>query len=150
MFKHNSQGVDPNGGFPRLPPNQWYDFKITEAEEKMSSNNNPMIECTCKVINNPAFPDHEVQHIVTFLPKEKKGAGISVHFRKCINEPFGGDDEVDARNWVGKRFRGFVIEDSYTPKTGKHAGKTFKKDKISEIEAPTEPNLTAAELSVPF
>lgn len=148
-FKHNSTGVDPNGGFPRLPEG-WYDFKIVDATEKVSSNGNNMIECSCKVINNPEYPDHEVSHIVVFLPKERKGAGISVHFRKCLNEPFGGDDEVNADNWKGKRFRGFVVEDSYTVKAGKNAGKTFKKDKIVDVEPPAEPNLSAEEASVPF
>jgi hypothetical protein len=131
-------------------PEGWKEFKIFEATEKTSSKGNPMIECACKVINDPQWNDTEITHYVVFLPKEKKGAGISVHFRKCINEPFGGDDVVDANNWVGKRFRGYVVVEDYTPTTGKNAGKKFKQNKISEIDLPSDPNLSASEAEVPF
>lgn len=149
MFKHNSTGVDPNQAFPVMPEG-WYEFKIFDAMEKTSKSNNPMIECICQVINDAQWKGQEITHYVVFLPKEKKGAGISVHFRKAINEPFGGDDIVNADNWKGKRFRGYVVIEDYTPKEGKNAGKKFKQNKISEIEAPAEPNLSAEESSVPF
>ncbi len=146
-FKHDSTGVDPNGGFPLLPSGAWYDFKIASATEKVSANGNNMVECSCKVINDEKWKDHEVTHRIVFLPATSKGAGISVHFRKAIGEPYGGADEVNADNWVGKRFRGYVETDEYTATKGKNIGKKFKQDKIVEIEAPTVPN---AEIEVPF
>jgi hypothetical protein len=123
-FYHDSTGVDPDAPAVALLPDGWYPFKIFDAEELESKKGNPMVLAKCQVFNDPRYPDQEVWHYVTFLPKDAKGAGISVHFRKCIGVPFGGNDLVDAEDWTGKRFMGKVLTEEYEGR---------KRNKIVEV-----------------
>ncbi len=115
-FRHDSTGIDPDSSIMLLPPG-WYVLKIFEAEERQSKKGNDMILVKCKVVNKPEYKEAELWHYVVFLPKDVPGAGISVMFRKAIGVPHGGDDIVDAEDWVGKKFQGHVIQDTYDGKT---------------------------------
>lgn len=115
-FRHNSVGIDPDNTIA-LMPDGWYTMKITEAEEMTSSTGYPMILAKCSPVNNPDFADASIWNYVAFIPKGEKGDGISVHFRKAIGVPFGGDDVVDADEWVGKKFSAYVIRETYKGKT---------------------------------
>jgi hypothetical protein len=84
-----------------------------------------MVNILCTVINNEEFNGERVFHTVTFLPKDSPGAGMSVHFLKSIGQPWEGNVKVDATQWVGAEFAGYVVEDEYKGK---------KKNKISEIK----------------
>jgi len=124
-FRYNSSGISDE--FP-LMPEGWYDFKIIEAEEMQSKKGNNMILVKCQVINNPDHTD-VIHHYVTFLPPENKGAWINVAFRKAIGVPAGGDDVVDAEDWVGKRFKGFVVAEE-----GQDGIKRNKIQKVSPLK----------------
>lgn len=123
-FKHDSTGVDPDMKFPLLPVDQWFPFRIYDAEEQVSKSGNNMVLAKCEVFNDERYGGEQVWHWVTFLPSDNKGAGISVHFRKCIGVPFGGNDEVDAQAWIGKRFMGKIEHSEY---------KGRKNHKIGEV-----------------
>lgn len=107
-FKYNSSGIKDE--FPTLPEG-WYDFKIIEAEEGTSKKNGyDMILAKCQVINNPDYADFSpLWHYVVFPDPTANWAWINVAFRKAIGVPHGGDDVVDADDWTGKRFKGYVI-----------------------------------------
>lgn len=116
-FKYDSTGIDPDAKFPLLPEGEWFPFKIYDAEEMTSKKGNPMILAKCEVVGDERYVDMDVWHYVVFIPKGSKGDGINVHFRKCIGVPFGGDDAVDADDWVGKRFMGKIGHEAYQGKT---------------------------------
>src|SRR3990167_2363104 len=103
-FRHNSTGVDPTGGFTPLPEGE-YKMVIQFAEEKTSKKGLPMIETTLSIIEHEKFDGKTLKHYVVFIPAGEKGDGMSVHFRKCIGQPYGGEDEVDANRWIGKKIR---------------------------------------------
>lgn len=115
-FRHNSTGIDPDSSILLLPDG-WFTLKIFEAEEMKSKNGNDMVRVKCNVVNNPEYKEATLWHWIVFLPQEQKGAGISVQFRKAIGVPYGGDDIVDSDDWVGKRFEGHVIQETYEKKT---------------------------------
>jgi hypothetical protein len=139
-FLHDSTGIDPDQEFPLLPEGQWFPFKIYEAEESVSKKAGyPMILAKCEVVGDDRYAEMNVWHYVVFIPKGKSGDGINVHFRKCIGVPFGGNDDVDADDWVGKRFMGKIVHEVYLGK---------KNHKIGEVspmrEEGSRPELTAA------
>lgn len=103
-FKHNSTGIEPST-FQPIPAGE-YKFVIQNAKEKKSKKTGAdMIEATLQVIENTDHHGKTLKHYVVFIPAGEKGDGMSVHFRKCIGVPYGGDDEVDASEWVGKKLR---------------------------------------------
>jgi len=124
-FKHDSTGIDPMNTMP-LMPDGWYTLKIMEAEEQKSKNGNDMILCKCRPVNEPNYQEIEIWHYVVFIPKGNKGDGISVWFRKCIEVPYGGNDVIDADDWVGKKFKAYVVQSTYDGKT---------RNKIDRVES---------------
>ncbi len=137
-FKHNSTGIDPTSTI-MLMPDGWYTMKINEAEEMTSSKGNDMILVKCSPVNDPEYSEASIWHYVAFLPKGQKGDGISVWFRKCIGVPFGGEDTVDADDWVGRKFKAYVAQETYEGKT---------RNKISKVESLE--SVTQNEDEVPF
>ena len=102
-----------------------------------------MIRAKCECLDD-RYKGYNVWHYVIFLPKESAGAGISVHFRKSIGVPFGGDDVVDASDWEGKRFMAYVVQETYEGQTRNK----FKK--ISPMRDSTVEQSVSEEESVPF
>src|SRR3990167_2179170 len=128
-FIHDSTGVQPSSGFTPLPEGE-YSLVIKDATEKISKKGLPMIEVTLSVIEHQEFHGKTFKHWVVFIPKGEKGDGMSVHFRKCIGIPYGGADEVDAREWIDRKFRAVLKIDS---KKDQNTGKTFRSNKIAEV-----------------
>lgn len=129
-FKHDSRGIDPDAPTILLMPDGWYTFKIKEAEETTSKNGNDMIICKCAPVGEPQYAEALLWHYVTFLDKDAPGAGISVQFRKVIGVPYGGEDIVDAEDWVGKKFMGYVTRADFEGKKGK-----ITRNKITMIKS---------------
>ena len=124
-FQYDSTGIDPDMEYPLLPEGEWFPFRIYEAEESLTKKDHyPMILAKCEVAGDERYADMNVWHYVVFIPKGKPGEGINVHFRKCLGVPFGGDDVVDADDWVGKRFMGKIAHETYNGK---------KNHKIAEV-----------------
>lgn len=145
-FQHDSRGVDPDE-FPILPDG-WYPFRIYQAEEMKSKKGYDMVLAKAEVFNDLRFKGINVWNYVTFIPKDRPGSWISVHFRKCIGVPFGGEDIVDATEWVGKKFMGEVISEIYE---GKKRNKFVKISPYDETLINRETPATEAEdEDVPF
>jgi len=137
MFNHDAAAPTTGGGSTLLPAGN-YDLVITKAEDKdkdgnqlKSSKGHPMVKATCEVINNPDFNGSKVFHNVTFLPKDAKGAGMSSHFLKCINQPYQGDVSVDPEAWIGEKFKSKIQPREYEKKDGTKA----KTNDIKEVMA---------------
>lgn len=130
MFTHDAAAPTAGGGSTLLPAGK-YDLVITKVEEKKSKSGFPMVNVTCEVHNNTDFNGAKVFHNVTFLPKDKPGAGMSTHFLKMINQPWEGVVEVDPSKWVGEDFTAKISTREYDKKDGTK-GKTNNIDEIIE------------------
>lgn len=139
-FLYDSTGVNPDAEFDLLPEG-WYPFRIYEAEEMQSKKGNPMVLAKCEVVGDARYPDANVWHYVTFIPKGQKGDAINVHFRKCIGVPFGGQDKVDASEWEGKKFMGYVVQETYSGKT---------RNKITKVSPPATVVVESKDGEIPF
>lgn len=119
-FPYEPSSPTAGGNFSLLPAGD-YDLQITDTEERKTKNNDPMVNVTCEVINNPEFNGKTVFHNVSFLPKDKPGAGMASHFLKCIGQPFEGAVEVNPDAWIGEKFKSKIGERKYTKKDGAKA-----------------------------
>lgn len=145
-FQWDGTGIDPDAkGTNVLLPKRWHSFEILNftardgadyPKDGRTKNNDPMVNFLAEVVDDEEFNGERVFHTVTFLPKDKPGAGMAIHFLKTIGEPWEGKFEVESGHWIGKRFMGYVINEEYNGKT---------KNKITEIK-PYEPKKD----SVPF
>lgn len=116
MFSHNAAA--PTSGMTLLPDGN-YEVKILKVEQKLTRKDRyPMVNITCEVINNVAYNGKKIFHNVTFMPKDKKGAGMSTHFLKCINQPWEGEIDVDPDAWVGEVFKATVSSREYVNDKG--------------------------------
>ena len=136
MFTFDSTGIDPDAkGTSKVLPKRWFDFEIVEFTardgktyplEGYTKNKDPMVNILCEVVNDPEFNKERVFHTVTFLPKDKPGAGMAIHFLKSIGQPWEGNFQVISDNWIGCRFKGYVVQDEYKGRI---------KNKIGEVKA---------------
>ena len=115
-FYHDSTGIIDMGG-DLLPEGKWFPFQITEAVEKVSKNGNNMLSLCCAVIDDPRWTKRIVYHNVVFLPAGERGDNMSVHFRKVIGRPYGGNDLIEGKNWIGCKFMGKVGIKTYNGKS---------------------------------
>lgn len=134
MFTHDAAAPTEGGGARLLPPGK-YELLITKVEEKKSKNGDPMVNVTCEVQNNTEYNGAKVFHNVTFLPKDKPGAGMSTHFLKSIGQPWEGAVSVDPDAWVGTDFTAKISTREYEKKD-KTKGKTNNIDEIESSDIP--------------
>lgn len=116
-FPHDAAEPTTGGGGVLLPEGT-YELSVVEVKEGKSKAGDPMVNVTCEVINNPEFNGARVFHNVTFLSKEKQGAGMSSHFLKCINQPYEGQIDVDPQAWKGEKFKANINHRDYEKKDG--------------------------------
>lgn len=133
-FSHDAAEPTTGGGATLLPAGT-YELVITKIEEKKTSKGFPMVNVTCEVLNSPEYNGAKVFHNVSFLPKTEKGAGMSSHFLKCINQPYQGDIQVDPAAWVGEDFKAKLIQEDFTYTKGDKSGQTKKVNSIKEVLA---------------
>lgn len=122
----------------RLLPEGTYELVITKVEEKKSSAGDPMVNVTCEVRNNPEFNGARVFHNVTFMSKEKPGAGMSSHFLKCINQPYEGAITVDPDAWIGEDFIAKIAVEDFEYKKGPKIGQKVQTNALKEIKSSDE------------
>lgn len=119
MFTHEF-APESDGKFELLPDGE-YELQITNTEERKTKAGDPMVNVECEVINNPDYNGRKVFYNVSFLPKDKPGAGMSTHFMKTINQPWEGTIDVDCADWVGEKFKAKIGSREYTKKDGTKA-----------------------------
>jgi hypothetical protein len=143
MFGFDSTGINPDErGGGKLLPKRWFDLEIIEHVSKdgktypMEGYTNeakyPKVDILVKVINDPEYNDERIFHTVTFMPKDKKGAGMAIHFLKSIGQPWEGKFQVASNNWVGCQFKGYVITDEYKGKTKNKIGEIKPMEEVKE------------------
>lgn len=122
-MRYDGTGVDASGGFPIIETEGWYAFRVVLATPGKSKNGDyqVVVDTVCLDIR---WKDYGVRHWVTFLPKTSMGAGMALHFLKCIGEPYEGIIDVDPMGWERKTLMGKVI-------VSEHQGK--RNNKFSEV-----------------
>jgi len=108
MFPYNTEGIS-EGGFEPLPEGR-YRLRIIKTEEKESKNGDPLVNVTLEVTEGK-YENRKLFHNVTFMSKEKKGAGIAKRWLHCINEPYEGEIDVNPKNWDCVLFADVIIEE---------------------------------------
>ena len=135
VFEFDGTGivVEERKGEKKLMPKGNYNYEIVDFTsaagnvyplEGTTKNGAPKVDFLAEVTDGP-FKGTRVFHSVTFLPKDSKGSGMSIHFLKTIGQPWEGKFSVNPSEWVGTKFRGYTIEDEYNGK---------KNNKIKGIE----------------
>jgi hypothetical protein len=111
-MSYDSTGVDVNGPSSVPAPAANYTLEIKqvfdtdkEGNPRRTKNGDPMVSARCEIADANEWLGTTVWHNITFLPKEKKGAGMAVAFLKAIGEPWEGAFEIDTDNWKDKTFR---------------------------------------------
>lgn len=129
-FPYDTTGVpvDEKKSFEKkLLPKGNYDLQIVEFVAKSgksypcegtTKNGDPKVDLLVEVLNDGDFKGERLFHSVTFMAKDKPGAGMSVHFLKTIGQPWEGKVDVNPTQWIGAKFRGYVVEDEYQGKKG--------------------------------
>ena len=127
-FPYNGSGIEVRSGPKAMPPAGDYVLRITKAVAGLTGAGDDKVVANLEIAEGEHALFSISYHNVTFFKdKTKKGAGMALHFLKCIGEPCEGEFAVDEGNWVGKKLMGHVEYE--TVKEGKHKGKTFPRIK---------------------
>ena len=132
-FPYDPASPTAGGNFKLLPAGE-YELQITDFKEGKTKNQDPMVNLTCEVINNADYNGTTVFHNVSFLPKDKTGAGMASHFLKTIGQPFEGAVEVAPSDWIGEKFKAKIGEREYKKKDGTMA-KTNEIKQVMEADS---------------
>lgn len=149
-FTVNSKGVPPKrpGDF-QLLPNGNYILEITDYQEGFTSKGDPKVTVDFIVRKPNQYDGSPIKfHNVVFIPKGRPGAGIAIHFLKCIGEPWEESEtlDVDPARWMKKRIKAKVVTEEYKDKSGA----SRKKNVIKEIDPPTESEAQPGDDEIPF
>lgn len=137
--------VDDKQFTKKLMPKGTYEFEIIQflskagkeyPSEGLTKNGDPKVDLLVEVTTPGEFEGERLFHSVSFMPKDKPGAGMAVHFLKTIGQPWEGKLVIDPSQWVGQAFKGYVIEDEYQGR---------KSNKIKSVE-PILPNAPGSDL----
>lgn len=110
--RFNATGIDPSGsGMKPFPAGEQH-LRITRAETGVTRNGDEKITVDFRVVGGPHAGREIRFHTVTFLPKESPGAGMILHFLKCIGEPYEGDFTWDENRWLGRIIKAYVTIES--------------------------------------
>jgi hypothetical protein len=110
-----------------VPPGE-YNLIIRETTLKTTkvkpdgNGGDPMVSAKCEIDDAGPHLGRKIWHNVIFWPekdkegKRPKARGLAVHFLKAIGEPYpenGGEFDVDENNWIGRRFKAAVAQETY-------------------------------------
>jgi hypothetical protein len=142
-FKYDTTGVKST---TFIIPEGDYVLQIKKIEEGSSSKQDPQVKVYFTPVHPSGYQDNEIWHWVTFLPPENAGAGIAIHFLKCLEEPNDGKILVNPKNWVGKLMKAHVAIEKNA--SGKDQNKVKRVDPYKG-DLPL-PNVPATDEEVPF
>lgn len=112
MHTYNSTGAKLPDDF--TIPDGEYVLRIEKAIEGVSkSGGDYQVRVDFKVAEgqHKNFPIN--WHRVTFVPADRKGAGLAIHFLKCIGEPWEGEFQIDPKRWVSRRVLAYIEAEEY-------------------------------------
>lgn len=118
-FRYEEKGVEA-GSSSMVAPEGVYNLVITSASDtkdglpRVTKNGDDYVNVALEIDDANEWLGTKVYHNVTFMKngsdgKPRKGAGIALHFLKCIGEPWEVPFDVNPDNWIGKRLRAKLI-----------------------------------------
>ncbi|MBI4395469.1 MAG: DUF669 domain-containing protein, partial [Elusimicrobia bacterium] len=107
--KYNANGVEPSGGGGQPIPEGDYHLRIMKTEAGTTRNGDDKVTVDFKVVDGAYVGRPINYHTVSFLPKESLGAGMTLHFLKCIGEPYQGEFEWDESRWIARVIKAHVV-----------------------------------------
>jgi len=136
MFDYDATGIEPSAqGQNKVLPKRWFNFEIVPFISRIGDEypregitkekKYPKVDLLAEVIDDEEFNGERVFHSVTFMPKDKEGAGMAIHFLKTIGQPWEGKIAPDCSKWLGAKFTAYVLTDEYNGKI---------KNKLGEIK----------------
>lgn len=131
-YSYDATNVKPDMGYPIIDTSGWYPFRVivaTPGTSKKSGAYQVTVDAACL---DPRWKDYTVRHWVTFLKEGAKGAGMAIHWLKCIGEPYEGKLDVEPLSWERKTFMGKVSINEYKADDGS-IKRNNKFDEISPI-----------------
>lgn len=119
-MKYDSRGTKPSSYSDPVPDGE-YVLQIIKTEEQESRKGHPMVRVTTTVDSPAEYAGATIFHYVTFFEKGMPGAGISLHFLKCIGEPYEESESLDVqpKDWEMKKFKAKVVQEPYSTPDGK-------------------------------
>lgn len=112
--KYNSAGLDSDTTYPVAPAAQyWLTIKsVTDTkngEQWKTKNGDDYVSVECEIDDAGDWLGHKIWYGVWFAEdKSRPGAGMAIHFLKCLGEPWENEFEIDTDNWIGKRFKAML------------------------------------------
>ena len=150
-FKYNSTGIDPDAKAQnKVLPKRWFSYEIVEfiakdgtvyPREGTSKNGDPQVVFLAEVIDDDGYKGERVMHTVTFLPPKGKdgkpsaGAGMAIHFLKTIGQPWEGEIEPEAEEWIGAKLDAYTLTEEYNGKTKNKFGEIRPYKELSPVQA---------------
>jgi hypothetical protein len=110
-FNHYAKGQKPTTGGKSSPvPAGIYLLGISKTKEDTTKTGRDMVVVDSAIETQGAYFGKKIRfHNVVFIPAGEPGAGMCLHFLKCIGLPFEGDNlEVDPSAWEHRRFYAHV------------------------------------------
>lgn len=157
--EYDATGQEPTeiGKYPMIPAGSYF-LAVKEVNDGWTKNNDPRFDVQFEVINEPNHNGQIIWSSFTLIAPGKPGAGIILHFLKCIGQPHQGQIKINTDNWVGKRINAKIIIEP--ERTDKATGKVYKAknriesmtgagDQVSSQPMPSKHGVVDAE-EVPF
>jgi hypothetical protein len=111
MFEHDTTGVNESGDFTPIPEGT-YTLRIDKIEGiKQSQKGYPQV-VVWLVVDEGEYSGRRIRHMVTFIPRNKDGAGIAKRWLHAIGEEYEGKFMVNPRAWGGTVKCDVIIDDS--------------------------------------
>lgn len=132
MNSYDATKYDPNRDL-NLLPDGWHPFRVVEVEETTSKKGGyyqVIAKCKCidPLVDEGLRDRCLVWNFVTFIPADKPGARMALHWLSCLGQPHEGKFDIDPDYWVGKPFMGKIEINEYEKN-----GEKKRNNKFSEV-----------------
>ena len=146
-FKYDGRGVEPSSrkGFQVIPKGT-YILSVAKKTDTTSKNGDDQVIVNFTVKGGEYDGAFLPFYYVTFLPRSSKGAGMALHFLKCIGEPYEGEFEVESDNWLGKCVKGRVDIEEFN---GNKQSKVVWVEPVEDAEQQELPTGKSAKKAAP-
>lgn len=119
-IERNYDDHEENEGGGLILPAGKYMFEISETKDKMSSNNDEMVNVTFSCIEENYYGSLVWDNILFPRPgsKAEKIIGRTKRFLHCLGEPYQGDFLINTDNWQRKTIEIQVSVGEYEDSNG--------------------------------
>lgn len=153
MFTMDTTGHTPQkpreGGAARtnkLPPPGKYKVQICDFKTGTSKNNDPWVIPEYQVVDHPDYEGAIIKDFILIPAPGSPASGImgrTMHFLKCIGEPYEGSDlSVDPSNWIPRTVYVECFHEEYNGKNYAKVLNYFTEEELGADSGPISPTQT--------